>query len=213
MLVDIHSHRYGGQGVVRVHSASLEEWWSASPTLDGPISLGVHPWDVASLPEPDQVMDCLAARLEYPGVALMGEIGLDKVCRSPWDLQCRFFLAQLQLASDRRLPVVIHCVKAMDSVLAFKKRFPDIPYWIIHGFRGKHIQMTQWLSNGFWISFGLQSDAEAVRLCPLDRMFLETDEGEYGLAELYQKTAGIKGCSINELEARMESNARMMGIL
>lgn len=83
--------------------------------------LGIHPHeaeraDAAGLNE-------LAAKLGDESVVAVGEAGLDRVRgRAPWEAQQRAFAAQIGLALDRDLPLVIHCREAFDDVLAILDR-------------------------------------------------------------------------------------------
>jgi len=68
---------------------------------------------------------------------------------------------------------------------------------------------------GFLISFGQaitgehSKIVEAMQLVPLEKMFLETDEGDIDIRELYQFTAEVKGVSVDDLRVQIFENARM----
>lgn len=162
-------------------------------------SLGIHPWKAKeidfsasiqlsaaeALPEKashslsQNLQESLRHMLQHPRVVLMGEIGLDKVCDAPYDKQLKLFEQQLMLAAELNKPVILHVVKAIDDVLALHKRFSSsIPAWIVHGFRGNAQQAQQYLRHGFHLSFGLRHNADALRICPPDRRFFETDDAE-----------------------------------
>ena len=67
----------------------------------------------------------------------VGEAGFDKLTAAPMELQVRMFEKQVELSEKYRLPLIIHCVKAMDELLAVRKKLNPAQPWIWHGFRGE----------------------------------------------------------------------------
>ena len=59
------------------------------------------------------------------------------MAKAPMELQLAVFKEQVKLSEKLGLPLIIHCVKAMDELLAVKKEFRPQQAWIWHGFRGK----------------------------------------------------------------------------
>jgi TatD DNase family protein len=79
-------------------------------------AVGVHPNDGASWKEESNA--ALRALADHPKVVAIGEIGLDYYRDwTPRDLQVEIFKAQLDIAADLKLPVVIHCREAMEDIL------------------------------------------------------------------------------------------------
>jgi len=79
-------------------------------------AVGVHPNDALSWDE--RTLETLRELTYHPKVVAVGEVGLDYYRdRSPRDLQLRVFRAQLKLAFERGLPVVIHNREATKDVL------------------------------------------------------------------------------------------------
>lgn len=64
----------------------------------------------------------------------IGEVGLDKVTSTPFDLQMNILQKQLELAKKYDKPVIIHCVKAYSDLIKIKKRDFKMQVWIFHGF-------------------------------------------------------------------------------
>ena len=70
------------------------------------------------------------------------------------------------------------------------------------------------MDAGFLISFGQaitgehSKIVEALQVVPVDKMFLETDEGDMDIRELYQFAADIKGLTVDELRVQIFENAR-----
>ena len=86
---------------------------------------GVHPEDALGLPA--DWLDQVAAMTRHPKVKAIGEIGLDYYWKEvPRDLQKEVFRAQLQLARDLDLPVIVHDREAHADCLAMVKEFPGV---------------------------------------------------------------------------------------
>lgn len=211
MLIDIHTHNNKAEpDVFRLYSTS--DWKSVLNTrfvsCQGVgLSLGVHPWDAFSLKDVDK--EAISRVLHLSEVMMVGEIGLDKVCHVPLNVQQSMFQFQLEVADSSKKPVVLHVVKAMAEVLAMRKTVKNIPAWILHGFRGGQQEAAQYLSAGFHLSFGKYHNETSLRLCPADRLFLETDENG-DIQTLYEVAASVRGISFEALESSIEQNFRTL---
>ncbi len=139
-----------------------------------------------------------------PAPLFIGECGLDRVCTTPYPLQLAAFEAQIQLSEHLRLPLVIHGVRTTDDLLRLK-RSTHQP-WIFHGFRGKPQQLQQLLSHGFYISFGFLHNPDSLRACPLERLFLETDDTPQPIATLYATAAPVLGTTPGALNNQLWNN-------
>lgn len=154
------------------------------------LSLGIHPWDVERY-NINEVFNRFVNNLqndENHRIAAIGECGLDKLCTSPLDLQKEVFIKHVELSERFGLPIIVHCVKAMDELLRIRREMrPTLP-WIWHGFRGKPEQMRQLLDAGMYISFGFKHNAQSMDECPAERMLFETDCDERPVSLLYEQT-------------------------
>jgi TatD DNase family protein len=119
----------------------------------------------------------------HPRVVAIGEIGLDYYHdRAPHDAQERLFRAQLSLARELDMPVVIHSRDAQaDTVRILRDAARGQP-GIMHSFSGDWAYAEACLEVGFMLSFsGPVTFAkaaelhEAARRAPLDRILTETD--------------------------------------
>jgi TatD DNase family protein len=145
-------------------------------------SQGVHPHDAKDWD--DSVMDKVRENtLSSKKVIAVGEIGLDfHYDNSPRDLQMSAFEAQLQMAVDLNLPVIIHTREAEEETEAILKNFEGKIRGVAHSFTSS-LKLARYLINsGFYLGFnGIISfkKAEEVRkaleMTPLDRILLETD--------------------------------------
>lgn len=216
--VDIHTHRLppipGTAVVNRYPDAAF------APEAGAWYSVGIHPWHIRTIPVPDgwheedarctpevrQEMDRLPALAAHPQVLAVGEAGLDRLADAPLALQAEIFEYQARLSAQLGKPLVIHLVKAVDELLRMKRQLrPAVP-WIIHGFRGKAALAETLLRHGFHLSFGERYQAEALRITPADRLFLETDESALPVAELYRRAAEARGVALDELTETVREN-------
>ena len=78
-------------------------------------SAGIHPWKLTERNAEEQ-FELLQQLLVKEQFVAVGEAGLDKLTAAPMELQVRMFEKQVELSEKYRLPLIIHCVKAMDSV-------------------------------------------------------------------------------------------------
>lgn len=163
-------------------------------------SFGLHPWHLTEQwPEELRLLVQASQKADF-----IGECGLDKRCSIPYEWQLAAFEAQVSLSEQLSRPVIIHCVRAIDDILRIKRgtRQP----WIFHGFRGKPQQLHQLLSFDFFISFGFRYNSDSLRLCPADRLFLETDDTAQPITTLYEEVAQQRGCSAEALCVRVWDN-------
>ncbi|WP_299395443.1 TatD family hydrolase [uncultured Desulfovibrio sp.] len=145
--------------------------------------LGIHPCDGQRC-TPEALDAVRAARAGEPRLRAVGEIGLDfhwDDC--PRELQYEAFAAQLDLARELSLPVVIHCRDAEKECLMMleSRHFQEYPL-LWHCFGGGPDLAHRILRNGWHISIpgpvsypANSALREAVALIPDDRLLLETD--------------------------------------
>lgn len=199
-------------------SRSIESGLSQSPSgsphcCDAPFcSIGIHPWDLTA-ENSERLWDVLQRELERrksenrPCVAI-GEAGLDKLAAAPVELQVKIFERQVALSEDCRLPLIIHCVKAVDELLAVKKRLAPLQAWIWHGFRGKAQQASQLLRHGFYLSLGEHYSREAMQAIPASRLFLETDESVLDISDIIRRAAEVRGVDAECLQETLRENVQ-----
>lgn len=145
-------------------------------------TVGVHPHDAAkATPETWSELIALAA---HPRCVAFGEIGLDyHYDFSPRETQRAAFAAQLQIARDAGLPVVIHTREAWDDTVALIREHWDARLGgIFHCFSAGPREAEQALELGFHVSFSgivtfprATDIHEAARIVPEDRLLVETD--------------------------------------
>ena len=115
-------------------------------------------------------------------ISAIGEIGLDfYYAQETAKAQCDLFAAQLELAKELDLPVVIHTRDADDATLGVLDE-ADFHNGIIHCFTGSVPFERKLLDRGFMISISgivtfraAENVREAARYAPADRLLVETD--------------------------------------
>ncbi|MBN2270253.1 MAG: TatD family hydrolase [Sedimentisphaerales bacterium] len=145
-------------------------------------AVGVHPHDAK-----DVTADTLAElrRLaEDVKVVAIGETGLDfhyNFSKQPDQL--RVFAAQLKLARELNLPVVIHSRNAFDETMeVLEQHGSGLRGVVFHCFSGSPEQTQRVLERGYYISFtgvvtfkNAERARQAAKLIPLERLMIETD--------------------------------------
>jgi len=119
-------------------------------------ALGIHPLcvDGAADTDLDQLQQALAVHRSDPRLVAVGEIGLDHfVPGLDRERQRRFYVAQLKLARDAGLPVIVHVRRSADALLHGLRRI-DVPGGIAHAFNGSAVQAQQFVERGFKLGFG-----------------------------------------------------------
>lgn len=159
------------------------------PPLNGGDSGEAIPADVMTLEE--------ALRgVETGAVDAIGEIGLDYARPVPHSWQAHVFEAQLDIARERKLPVIIHCVRAFEPTLDLLKKHGMSFLAVFHGFTGSREQAMRATAAGCHISFGARSFAspktvDAMLSIPLSRFFLETDDDDISIRQVYGEAARL----------------------
>jgi TatD DNase family protein len=213
---DIHTHQTAtAQEVCAILNIDIN--LSENQTLpQKPISVGLHPWTINASNQVEKLAQ-LSEYLANPWVRLLGECGLDKICETNFALQLRTFEQQIKLAVAIEKPIIIHCVKAYDELIAVKKSLkPKVPM-IIHGFN-KHLSLAKTLIHqGFYLSFGaalINHDKleSYFKDLPLDRIFLETDDSTCRIADVYQAAANAKDITISDLQNAIRNNWTRLGL-
>jgi len=145
-------------------------------------TIGVHPHDARKAAP--ATFDRLRELAKHAKVMAVGEIGLDyHYDLSPRDVQREVFAAQLDLAAEARLPIVIHTREAWEDTIEVIRAAGRVPVrGIMHCFTGSAEQARQALDLGFHLAFGgvvtfpkAEEVRQAARLTPADRLLVETD--------------------------------------
>ncbi|MEO8124698.1 MAG: TatD family hydrolase [Burkholderiales bacterium] len=119
-------------------------------------ALGIHPLYVerAQNDALDHLRDALSARRDDPRLVAVGEIGLDHfVPDLDRTRQAHFYAAQLELAREFDLPVILHVRRSADDLLKHLRRV-GVAGGIAHAFNGSAQQAQAFVTLGFKLGFG-----------------------------------------------------------
>jgi TatD DNase family protein len=200
MIVDIHTHHSTSSIYPAIRNLTFAESDSIfASDIPGLFSVGIHPCHADDF-SPELIDKMMAWSTDKRLVAL-GECGLDKNSRVSMEQQLNVFEQQIILSEKTGKPLIIHCVGCFNELFELKKKLNPRQLWIIHGFRGKPQLAQQALNAGCSLSFGEHFNVESVRLTPIDRLFVETDESQLLISEIYHSIALIKNCLPEELTA------------
>ncbi len=203
-------------------------------------ALGIHPLyvDRAADDDLDKLADALQACKDDPRLVAVGEIGLDHfVPGLNRERQERFYAAQLKLARQHGLPVVLHVRRSADGLLKHLRRI-EVAGGIAHAFNGSDAQAQHFAARGFKLGFGgamtFERALQIRRLAatvPDEVPVLETDSPDIPPQWLYVKAedraaqppsrnepsqlpriattlAELRGWSLQDTAARTSANVR-----
>lgn len=167
---------------------------------------------------------------ENPKVKAIGEIGLDYHYEDiPRDIQKRAFRAQMGLAQELGLPVIVHEREAHEDGMKIVEEFPDVT-GVFHCYSGS-LEMAKWLiARGWYIGFGgvltfknARKAVEVAEFIPLERIVLETDcpymapepfrgrRNDPGkLYRVAERLAELRGMTVEEVQAVTLENGKAL---
>ena len=151
----------------------------ANPDVD--IVLGLHPQEADRF---DRALDrALRSAIEHHRPIALGETGFDFSRSGPSRLkQERAFCAQLAIAEETGLPVIIHQRAAADALTAELDRWQDVAPIVLHSFDGDE-RLTDWaIERGCFVGIGglacksVSTDLrKQLQRVPVEQLLLETD--------------------------------------
>ena len=163
-------------------------------------------------------------------VTAIGEIGLDYHYEDiPRDLQKKAFRAQMALAAELDLPVIVHERDAHEDGMAIVKEFPTVT-GVFHCYSGSAEMARQLVDLGWYIGFtgvltfkNARKAVEVAASIPLERIVLETDcpymapepfrgkRNDPGkLYRMAEKLAEIRGLSVEEIHRITTENGKRL---
>ena len=201
MIYDIHTHSHPvspGEAIVQLAPDAF------FPQPGHFYAVGLHPWAIA--PDWCNRMAQLLVMALHPQVAMIGEAGIDKKNGvASVELQLEVFREHVRLSELVRKPMVVHCVKGVDELLAVRKELKATMPWVIHGFRGGVEQWRQLARLGLSVSVGVRGDTALFKELPLSQLFVESDES--GAVEpVYELISAVKQMEIPDLKTCVASN-------
>jgi TatD DNase family protein len=211
-FLNVHTHfPPENDDILAIRSVFFEENWNKTDFRKDKnnrnsvrFSVGIHPWHLPL--DRENAMRRLRFEASQDDVLAVGEAGLDKIKGGNFEEQVGFFMENARLAEEVEKPLVIHCVRANEEILAIKKLIKPREAWIMHGFSGHPNTAKSLITNGLYLSFGHhilknENAVESLKNVPADRFFLETDTREdFFIDEIYETAARIRGISMQNLQ-------------
>lgn len=192
-------------------------------------AVGSHP-DAADEVNDGVLEQYRALCRDNPKVKAIGEIGLDYHYEDiPRDIQKRSFRAQMGLARELGLPVIVHEREAHEDGMKIVEEFPSVT-GVFHCYSGS-LEMAKWLiERGWYIGFGgvltfknARKALEVAGNIPLERIVLETDcpymapepfrgrRNDPGkLYRVAEKLAQLRGMTVEEVQAITLENGKAL---
>ncbi|MBR2514515.1 MAG: TatD family hydrolase [Halomonas sp.] len=199
---------------------------------DVSLCLGLHPYFITEHQEQD--LAALEQQIaENKRFVAVGECGIDGRFTNTLDVQWHYFNAQLRLAKQYALPVVVHCVKANDTVSKRLRQLALPKGGLIHAFAGSYEQASKFLQLGYTLGLGgsvtferAQRLRRVVSQLPDDGFVLETDSPDMPLcgyqgqrnepcrvADVCEVVASLRNQTVEEVAALSSANAaRLFGL-
>lgn len=195
-------------------------------------AVGSHP-DAANEVTEDVLEQYRQLARQCPKVRAIGEIGLDYHYEDiPREVQQRAFRAQMALARELELPVIVHERDAHEDGMRIVEEFPQVT-GVFHCYSGSLEMAKVLIRRGWYIGFGgvltfknARKAVEAASQIPLDRLVLETDcpymspepfrgrRNDPGRLHLVaERLAQLRGLSAEEIEnITLENGKRLYRI-
>ena len=146
------------------------------------VAFGLHPYFFPD--EPENALAALREQLQTTTIkpVAIGEIGIDCAIDTPVKAQQALFEAQLVVASEQSLPVILHHRRSHHLLLESIKRSRFTQGGVIHAFSGSEQVARQYIDVGFKLGIGgtitysrAQKTRQTVANIPLQHLLLETD--------------------------------------
>lgn len=195
-------------------------------------AVGSHP-DAADEVTEDVLEQYRQLARQCPKVRAIGEIGLDYHYEDiPREVQQHAFRAQMALARELELPVIVHEREAHEDGMRIVEEFPQVT-GVFHCYSGSLEMAKVLIRRGWYIGFGgvltfknARKAVEAASQIPLDRLVLETDcpymspepfrgrRNDPGRLHLVaERLAQLRGLSAEEIEnITLENGKRLYRI-
>lgn len=205
MFINIHTH-------AQIYDAQIElvNLFIPKNERTNYYSVGIHPWhihekyenDLLRIREVSNEKRCLA----------IGECGLDKLSKVPFELQEEIFIEHIKLANEVKKPLIIHCVKAFNELINCLNLNDNAVPVIIHGFNNNENIARILTNEGYYFSFGKallgyeSNAAKAIKAVGRKRFFLETDDADLSIKYIYLKAGELLGVNDEIIQLQVEEN-------
>ncbi|AUN97578.1 hypothetical protein DOM21_13535 [Bacteriovorax stolpii] len=196
MYLDVHAHQKSNetQILVGVHTKAI------------------HPWEL-TLPFDRQRFDEKWEEIKASAKDLVavGECGLDRVHEgiASIDDQIYVLLKHFELASELKLPIIIHSVRTHSDLLGILKKIKFQQPVMLHAFGGNEKEMNDYLKYDVTFTYGKRifKNDTMLKITPLKNLMFETgDQTEFSIADIYRQGAKSLGMEVEKLEEQLYAN-------
>jgi TatD DNase family protein len=203
--IDIHTHREEKDpevfSVRNIYPFSVDR---EIQDMNNYFSSGIHPWHINENTSHDlRLLEQIASEKQ---IIAIGETGLDKLAETDFSLQENIFIRHIQIAEKVNKPLVVHCVKAWNETIHILNKMKVKVPVIFHGFRSKPQLACELIESGYFLSFGNFFNRNSLQVVPDERLFLETDDKNYSIQDIYRNIAEEKNISIEDLQKMIKDN-------
>ncbi len=200
-LFNLHTHQVTKNGIFNAELSLYNDHCSC----------GLHPWDIKDGWE--EQMSYLQKLVYSDHVVAVGETGLDKLSEVDWELQLIVFRKHLEIANEVNKPMIIHCVKAYNELL--RELSGNHQIVVFHDFnKGKGLLSQLLRQQKIFVSVGKaiirDHFREVIKEIPISRLFIETDDTDLNLEDLYHQVAAIKNVTLQHLVDQIDKNKRQV---
>ena len=194
-------------------------------------AVGVHPDDAGEMTE--EILGKISRMADHEKAVAIGEIGLDYYWHKEKEehlIQQKWFRAQMDLAREKKMPVMIHSREAAEDTLTIVKEYMQGGMYggIIHCFSYSKEIAAEYLKMGLYLGIGgvvtfenAKKLKEVVKYAPLSQLVLETDcpylapkpnrgkrNSSLNLPYVARMIAELKGVTPEEVITVTEENAK-----
>lgn len=181
-------------------------------------AFGYHPWNLSV----SGVRENLAfIRKHLDQAVALGEVGLDFKISVSRELQDWVFKDLLELAYEKKKPVIVHCRLSHDEAFELVRKY-EVEKAVFHWYSGPLATLKELLLEGYYVSATpalsfSPKHREAIAATPLKQLLLETDspvayQGRPStpaqVLETLKEVARIKGIEIEAGALKTTQNAR-----
>lgn len=210
--IDIHAHDKMSRSSVFCLPSVFIQKIEVREAMNTPFSCGLHPWHLNDINVEDE-LNSLRMLSGNEMLRAIGECGLDRNVSVNIELQKRVFIEHIKIANHHQKPLIIHAVKSFSDFLNILNSETITSKWIFHGFNANKVIANKLLKyENVYFSFGSallkerSKTSEVFKALPMNRIFLETDEGNDSIESIYQRAASLLQTEELELKKQLFMN-------
>nr|WP_321406646.1 TatD family hydrolase [uncultured Carboxylicivirga sp.] len=212
IYIDFHTHQINKEADVKsIYNLPLTK--IPADFSEQYLSSGIHPWYIND--NINNQFRTIKLNINHPNVIAIGECGLDKLKGPDLAIQTEVFKQHISWSEEFEIPLIIHCVKAYTEIIKLRKDLKPKQTWIFHGFNSSVETLNQAIKTGFYFSFSPaiinhSKTHNSFLNSPINRIFLETDDTDFNIKELYKKAAELKEINIDEFKEKIRDNFKLI---